>query len=201
LIRICDFGTSVGNGPPCASGRGLDFLHHIHARHHLAENRVTKKLAGTQKVGAWCVFIDFALVLEARYRIAGRDLDRVQKCVVLDIDEKLRGCRLWVIGSCHGQRTHHVAWSAFGQRFPSFMRYRCPGWLLHKLAVKTAALHHEVGDHAVKNSTVVMLVFDILQKIFHRLGCLVGVNLHHEIARCGGETDLRCRLGQGRSYC
>jgi hypothetical protein len=59
----------------------------------------------------------------------------------------------------------------------------------HKLGVKTAALHHEVVDHAVKDGAVVMLVLDVLQKIFHRLGCLVGVHLHHKVARCGGETS------------
>ena len=69
------------------------------------------------------------------------------------------------------------------------MHNRRTRFLLVEFGIKTAALHHEVLDHAVEDGAVVVLVFDVLQKVFDCLGCFVRVDLHHKVACGGGEPD------------
>ena len=71
-------------------------------------------------------------------------------------------------------------------------RARC---FLFVVCIKAATLHHEVVDHTVKHSPVVVFVFDVLQKISHGFGRFVRVDLHHKIALAGTEFYFWGSLG------
>ena len=80
------------------------------------------------------------------------------------------------------------------------MRDRRAGGSLFVVGVKAAALHHKAAYHAVKYQSVVMFVFDILEKIgdcFRRDG---RVQLDHKITLARDELDLGGGLGVGDAY-
>jgi hypothetical protein len=58
-------------------------------------------------------------------------------------------------------------------------------------------LDHEVVDDAVKDRAVVVLVFDVLQKIGNRFGGFVGVHLDDKITFTRDELDTRRSLSSG----
>ena len=144
-----------------------------------------------EQLGARCVFIDPALVLEARHRVTRRYRRRVEKVIVFDVDEKLRRGGLRVIGAGHGQSAHGIFVSAFGQCFATFVRHGRTCGLLVVARVKAAALHHEVADHPVKHRAVVVLVIDVLQKVGNCLGRFVWINLHHKLTFAGDKLHAR----------
>ena len=75
------------------------------------------------------------------------------------------------------------------------MLNRGSGVAFFVLGVVATALNHEVGNDAVKNGAVVVLVFDVLQKVGHGFGRLVGVNLDHDVPHVGGNFEFGGLLG------
>ena len=78
------------------------------------------------------------------------------------------------------------------------MRYWRAGFFLGVIGVEATALHHEVANHTVKNCSVVVFVFNVLQKVFDCFWGFVGVDLHDEIALGRNELDLRGFLRERR---
>ena len=77
------------------------------------------------------------------------------------------------------------------------MHHRSACLALHIALIVAATLHHEVGNHAVKNGAVIVFVAHILQKVFDRFGCFVGVDLDHKLTQVGDEFHARCFLCMG----
>ena len=55
--------------------------------------------------------------------------------------------------------------------------------------VEPAALQHETVDHTMKNGAVVVTRTNVVEKIFHRLGGLVGIEFELDRAQIGVEYD------------
>ena len=115
----------------------------------------------------------------------------VEKVVVVDVDEKLRTGRVWVVGTSHGDSADGVGRAILGFDLSTLVLDRWSGRFFHVASVIAATLDHEVIDDAVKNQAVVMAVAHIRQKILYGVGCFVGVQLNHKLSRAGGEFDLR----------
>ena len=122
----------------------------------------------------------------------------VQKVVVFDVDEKLRGGGIRHIGACHGHRATVVF-----QAVAAFKWDRSLGGLLLRVGSEAAALNHEVVDHAVENGVVVVPCFDVSEEVLDGLGGFGCVQLNHDVAlRCDkldpGCVHLRWWRGTGR---
>src|ERR1035437_10399101 len=68
--------------------------------------------------------------------------------------------------------------------------------LLVEAGVKAATLDHEVIDYAVKDGAIVVFVLHVVQKVFNRLGRLVGIKFKHKVPCCGDKLDPRGLLRQ-----
>ena len=83
----------------------------------------------------------------------------VEEIVVGDVDEELRAGRMRVHGTSHGDAADLV-----GQAVVGFVLDRRAGGLLLHARLETAALDHEVVDHAVEDGVVVVATFHVLAK-------------------------------------
>ena len=137
------------------------------------------------------------MVIKPGHRVARRDQDGIKKAVVAHVDEKLRSCRVGLIGASHGQRAKQVLWPAAAKRLAAFVHHWRPRFFLDKFCVKSTALHHEVVYDPMKNSSVIVFVAHILQKVFHGFWRLVRVDLHHKLTRASDKTDPGSLLGPG----
>src|SRR5690606_25770625 len=112
----------------------------------------------------------------------------VEEVVVLDVDKELSGGGVRLHGACHGQSAGLVGKSVIG-----FVLDRgANGFLLHA-TLKAATLNHEVADHAMENSAVVVTAADIFLEVGCGLGSLVFEQLDGDDAMIGMEQD-HCRL-------
>ncbi len=111
----------------------------------------------------------------------------VEERVVGDVDEELRGRRMRFHGASHGHGTGFVAQAIVG-----FVLDRRLGRLLLHARFETATLDHEVADHAVEHSAVVMAALHVFLEVgdgFRRLvfeqvegdDAVVGVQLDHVV--------------------
>ena len=132
----------------------LDLVDNIHAFNHLAKHAVAPALAG------------FAGV--------------VQELVVFDVDEKLRGGRVRVHGSGHGNGAGLVAQTVIGLVFNGHS-----GGLLHHAWLKTTALNHETINDPVENSSVEVTALHILQEVCDGFGRFFGIQFQLDVAVVG----------------
>ena len=113
-----------------------------------------------------------------------RGAAEVEEAVVRHVDEELAGGAVHVGGARHGQRALRVL-EAVGRLVADRPARRL---LLH-VAREAAALDHEVGDDAVEDRAVVVAVFDVLEKVLHRLRGLVRIEFRLHLAEAGLDRD------------
>src|SRR5258706_9899419 len=84
----------------------------------------------------------------------------IEKLVVLEIHEELRGGAVRGIGARHGQRAALIQ-----QAIAGFVPDRWARGLLRKISRQAAALDHEAGHNAVKDGAVEKALLDVLAEI------------------------------------
>ena len=112
----------------------------------------------------------------------------VEKVVVVDVDEKLRTGRVWVVGASHGDRAAGVFEAVFAfvvDGFASGLFDDCA-----VLRFKAAALDHEAVDDAVKDRAVVMFLFHIIDEVGDSDWGFFFVEFEDDVAVIGFEADL-----------
>ncbi len=85
----------------------------------------------------------------------------VEKVVVVDVDEKLRTGRVWVVGASHGDSAGCVGRAILGFDLGTLVLDRWSSRFFHVASVIAATLDHEIIDDTVKNQAVVMAVSHI----------------------------------------
>lgn len=119
----------------------------------------------------------------------------VEEAVVGDVDEELRGGRVRVHGAGHGDGADLVGNSVIG-----FVLDRGTGGFLLHARLETATLDHEVADHTVEHSAVVVAVTYILLEVGNGFRGLVGEQFQSDDAVVGVQLDHgRCALDFGQS--
>src|SRR6266849_3708125 len=119
-----------------------------------------------------------------------RRLTVVEKTVVLDVDEELRGCRMRVRRARHRNGSQFV-FQARLEGESGLVFYWSTGRFLAHSGLEAAALNHETVDDAVKYRAVVETAFDVLNEIRDRLGSLVGIKLERKTAHASLEFHAR----------
>src|SRR5882672_1746297 len=114
----------------------------------------------------------------------------IEKTVVLDVDEELRGCRMRIGRARHRNRSQFVLQARL-EGESGLVFYWSTGRLLAHSGLEAAPLDHETVDDAVKYRAVVETAVDILNEIRDRLGSLVGIELERETAHAGLEFNAR----------
>jgi hypothetical protein len=89
----------------------------------------------------------------------------IEKIVVLQVDEELRGCAVDVIGARHRQRAALVLQAIVGLVFD-----RRLGFLLSHVLREAAALDDEPRNDAVKNGAIEKSIIDVAGKVGHGFG-------------------------------
>lgn len=84
----------------------------------------------------------------------------VKEVVVFQVDEELAGSRIRIVRTGHCNGTDGVFQTVLIFEFDRSVRA-----LLMQIAVKTAALNHEVVDDAMENRTVIKTFFCILDEV------------------------------------
>ena len=108
----------------------------------------------------------------------------VEKVVVGDVDEELRGRRMRVGRARHRDRVALVLEAVAG-----FVGDRRARRLLLHPGRHAAALDHEAVDHAVEDRVVVVAVAHVLQEIGDGRGRVLGVELERDVAVVGVQDD------------
>src|SRR5437667_3275318 len=112
-------------------------------------------------------FAEYAVTpaLRARRRV-------VEKIVITDIDEELRGRRVGIVRARHRHRVALVL-----QAIDGFVGHRRTGRFLLHAGFHAAALDHEAVDDPVKYRVVVMAIVNVLQEVLDRSWRVLGVEL------------------------
>ena len=113
----------------------------------------------------------------------------VQEGVALGVDEELRGRAVHDSGSSHGQRTDLI-FEAVGR----FVLDRSLGGFLLEILIKSAALNHEAGHHAVENRPIVEPGVYVFEKVGNRDRGFVSVELSLDCPLGGLDQDDGIRL-------
>src|ERR1700722_5856862 len=108
----------------------------------------------------------------------------VEKVVVLQIDEELRGGAVDVVGARHGERAAPVL-----QAVVRLVLHGRMSALLRHVLGEAAALDDEAGNDTVEDGAVEEFILDVAQKIRDRQGRLLFKQLDGEIAQRGFEAD------------
>src|SRR6202789_1879881 len=128
-------------------------------------------------------------------KVAARVIEEV---VVLQVDEELRGCAVYVVGARHRERAAFILQAVvrlvLDGRLCALMRH---------VFGEAAALDDEAWNDPVEDRPVEEFVLDIAQKIGNRLGSLFIEELYGEIAQRGFEADhegflMLCENGSQR---
>src|SRR5882724_8935671 len=124
-------------------------------------------------------------------RIRGRV---VKELVVGHVDEELRGGRVRYLGACHRHCVVLVLQAVVG-----FVLDRLVGGLLLHAGFETAALDHEARNDAMEYCVVVVALIDVVQKVSHRFGGLVLVQLEDNHA-VSGDVEFDLGIAHGHFY-
>lgn len=108
----------------------------------------------------------------------------VEEIVVGDVDEELRAGRMRVHGTSHGDAADLV-----GQAVVGFVLDRCASGLLLHARLETAALDHEVVDHAVEDGVVVVAAFHVLLEVRRGFRGFLFIELQGDDAMVGMQLD------------
>ncbi len=108
----------------------------------------------------------------------------VEEAVVSNIDEKLCAGRVRLHGACHGNGPDLV-----GNAVVGFVLDRSAGAFLLHARLETAALNHEVADHAVEDGAVVVAVFHVLLEVGHGFRGFVFKEVESDDAVVGVQFD------------
>ena len=154
----------IAKGAVIGGGHGLDFVHHLHAADHMAEDGVT----------------------------VGVGLGCIQAVVVGHIDEKLVGGRIGRHGAGHGDGAAFVF-----QVRACFQGNGGVGGFFVEGGGVAPALDHETIDDPVKHGAVVGAFFDVLNKVRHGFGGLLGFQGQHDVALAGAQLDHDFMVGIG----
>src|SRR5258708_4587877 len=100
-----------------------------------------------------------------KYRVAEVAARVIEKFVVLQIDEKLRGGTVDVVGARHGERAAFVLETVVRLVLDGRLRA-----LLRHVLGKAAALDHEAGNDPMEDRAVEEFVLDVAQKVGGRQG-------------------------------
>src|ERR1700730_2383595 len=119
-----------------------------------------------------------------KHRIAEVPARMIEKVVVLQIDEKLRGRAVDVVGARHGERAAFVLEPVV--RLVLDRRLRA---LLGHVLGEGSALYDEAGNDPVEDRAVEEFLVDVAQKVGDRQWRLLFVELDREIAQRGFEAD------------
>ena len=108
----------------------------------------------------------------------------VEEAVVLDVDEKLRGGGMRVVGARHGDGVAVVLQAVVG-----FILDRRAGRLLLHARLEAAALDHEAVDDAVKDRAVVMAGLNVVNEVLDGFRRFVGIQFEGDDAEVGVQFD------------
>src|SRR5207247_9992120 len=108
----------------------------------------------------------------------------VEKTVVLDVDEELRGCRMRVGRARHRNGSQFVLQASL-EGGSGLVFYWSAGRLLAHSGLEAAPLNHETVDDAVKYRAIVETAFDVLHEVRDRLGSLGRIRLARKAAHAG----------------
>lgn len=139
-------------------GNAFDGFDYVHAFDHFTKHRITPALYGLCAV--------------------------VEEGVVTNVDEKLRGRRVWLRGASHGHGADLVTQTIVG-----FVLDRRFGRLLLHARLETATLDHEVADHAVEHGAVVMAALHVFLEVGNGFRCLVFEQVEGDDAVVGVQLD------------
>src|SRR4030081_3922673 len=98
-----------------------------------------------------------------KYCIAEVSARMIEKVVVLQIDEKLRGCAIDVVGARHGERAAFVL-----EAVVRLVLHRRLGALLGHVLGEASALDDEAGNDPVEDRAVEEFLVDVAQKVGDR---------------------------------
>src|ERR1700722_19537341 len=104
----------------------------------------------------------------------------IEKVVVLQVDEELRGRAVDVIGARHGKRAAQILQAVVG-----FVLDGRIGGLLRHVFCEAAALNDEPRNHPVENGAVEELRIDVLEKVLDSRRSFLLEQLDGEIAQGG----------------
>src|ERR1700722_15112113 len=144
----------VEAAPPAGLDRG-DLVDHVHAVGNAGEHGVAE--------------------------VAARGIEKI---VVLQIDEKLRGRAVDVVGARHGERAAFVLEAVVRLVLDGRLRA-----LLRHVFGEASALDDEAGHDAVKDGAVEEAIVDIAQEIGNGQRGILLEELDGEIAQRGFEAD------------
>ena len=100
---------------------------------------------------------------------------------------------MWIGRACHRDAVRHVA-----QAVVSFILNGVASCFLSHARLKPTTLDHKVIDDTVKNSAVIMTVFDVLHKIGDAFGGFYFIKFKNDVAEAGSEfyfCDDGCFFG------
>ena len=108
----------------------------------------------------------------------------VQEVVVSYVDKELGAGGVRFHGAGHGDGAQCIGYAIVG-----FVLDRGAGFFLLHARLKTTALNHEVGDHAVEDGVVVMAIAYVLLEVFDGFRRLVGKEFQGDDTVIGMQLD------------
>ncbi len=129
-----------------------------------------------------------ALDHATEHRVAPTRRARIE-CVVVDhVDVELRGAAVRIVRACHCDGAATIAESV-----TCLVRHSAADGLFRAVCGKSAALDHEVADHAVEDRAVVMSVTHVLQEVGGAERRAHAIQFDRERPGRGDEVHLRGR--------
>ena len=118
------------------------------------------------------------------HRVIGNFM--VQEAVISYVDEELGGSRMRLHGARHGNGVLVVRQAVVSLVLDAWALV----FFLFHARLETAALHHEVTDHAVENGVFVVAGVHVLDEVGNGDRCFLGVQLDDDVTVVGGQFDL-----------
>src|SRR5207253_4991729 len=110
----------------------------------------------------------------------------VEEAVVGNVDEELRGSRMRLHGTRHGDGVLVVGKTVVGFVLDAWTLV----FLFFHAWLETAALDHEVADDTVENGVFVMAGFNVFEEVGNGDRGFLGVQLQDDVAEVGAQFDF-----------
>src|SRR5690606_11951610 len=113
--------------------------------------------------------------------------------IVRDVDEELCAGGVGIRRARHGEGSAQVLEPVVGLVLDGRL-----GRLLAEVGGEAAGLKHEPGDDAVEDGPFVESLFDVVHEILHRVGRLVTIEFHDDVAFAGADQITRVCVAANR---